>query len=77
MGKRAIRIGEDKTTKMCCKCGKTSKRAIYEGVIMCDCGNHIDRDLNSTINIMVKFLEMKKVDVLDFLSQKPSMDEES
>lgn len=77
MGKRVIRIGEEKTTKTCCKCGKPSKRAIYERVIICDCGNQIDRDLNSSINIMVKFLEMKKTCVFDFLSNQPSMTEES
>ena len=77
MGKRVIRIGEEKTTITCCKCGKPSKRAIYERVITCDCGNHIERDLNSAINIIVKFLEMKKAGVFDFLSNQPLMTEES
>jgi putative transposase len=77
IGKRVIRIGEEKTTRTCCKCGKSSKRAIYERVIICDCGNQIDRDLNSSINIMVKFLEMKKSSVFDFLLPQPSMTEES
>ena len=75
--KRVIRIDEKKTTKTCCKCGKPSKRAIYERVINCDCGNQIDRDLNSSFNIMIKFLEMKKFGVFDFLLHQPSMTEES
>ncbi len=76
IGKRVIRIGEDKTTKACCKCGKLSKRAIYERVINCECGNQIDRDLNSAINIMVKFLKLKELGEFEFLSHEPSVDEE-
>ncbi|GAH24745.1 unnamed protein product [marine sediment metagenome] len=29
---------------------------LYKRVIICDCGNEIDRDKNSTINIMSRFL---------------------
>ncbi len=76
LGKRVIRIGEDKTTKACCKCGKLSKRAIYERFIRCDCGNQIDRDLNSAVNIMVKFLKAKELGEYDFLSHESSVDEE-
>ncbi len=76
LGKRVIRIGEDKTTKACCKCGKLSKRAIYERFINCECGNQIDRDLNSAVNIMVKFLKSKELGTYDFLSHEPSVDEE-
>ncbi len=76
LGKRIIRIGEDKTTKACCKCGKLSRRAIYERFIICECGNQIDRDLNSAINIMVKFLKLKEWNEYDFLSHEPSVDEE-
>ncbi len=75
MGKRVIRIDESKTTKACCKCGKIEQRPIFERHINCDCGNHIDRDLNSAINIMVRFLVSKCK--YDFLSHKPSVDEES
>ena len=75
IGKRIIRIDEFKTTKACCKCGKLKKRLIFERSITCDCGNHIDRDLNSTINIMTRFLASKHK--YDFLSHTPSVDEES
>ncbi len=76
LGKRVIRIGEVKTTKACCKCGKLEKRKIYERVITCECGNQIDRDLNSAINIMVKFLKKKENREYDFLSHKSSVNEE-
>ncbi|MBY9007726.1 MAG: transposase, partial [Candidatus Lokiarchaeota archaeon] len=49
----------NKTTQVCCKCGKAKKRPIFERIINCDCGSHIDRDLNSAINIMVYFLDIK------------------
>lgn len=75
IGKRVIRIDESKTTKACCKCGKLEKRPIFERSVNCDCGNHIDRDLNSAINIMTRFLASKHK--YDFLSHKPSVDEES
>jgi putative transposase len=29
---------------------------LYKRIIKCDCGNEIDRDKNSTINIMFRFL---------------------
>ncbi|MFX1500303.1 MAG: RNA-guided endonuclease InsQ/TnpB family protein [Promethearchaeota archaeon] len=75
VGKRLIRIDESKTTKACCKCGKLEKRSIFERSINCDCGNHIDRDLNSAINIMTRFLVSKKE--YEILSHEPSVDEES
>ncbi|MFX1366823.1 MAG: RNA-guided endonuclease InsQ/TnpB family protein [Promethearchaeota archaeon] len=75
IGKRVIRIDESMTTKACCKCGKLKKRSIFERNIICNCGNHIDRDLNSAINIMTRFLTSKQK--YDFLSHEPSVNEES
>lgn len=69
IGKRVIRIDESNTTKVCAKCGKKERRMLSERTIQCDCGNNIDRDLNSAINIMVKFLKT--------LSHEPSVNEES
>jgi len=54
---------------------KRVKRALFERDIICDCGNNMDRDLNSAINIMERFLKQKEQ--YDFLSQQPSMTEES
>jgi putative transposase len=75
VGKRVIRIDESYTSQQCCICGKRAKRALSERVIKCDCGNQIDRDLNSAVNIMQKFLTQKQQ--FDFLSYQSSMAEES
>ena len=75
LGKRVIRIDESFTTKTCCKCGKLTFRSLWERTIKCDCGNQIDRDLNSAINIMVAFLSQKKE--FEFLLQESSVTEES
>jgi len=71
IGKRVIRIDESYTTQTCAKCGKRVKRELSERAITCDCGHRMDRDLNSAINIMVKFLTS------DDLSHQPSLKEES
>ena len=71
IGKRVIRIDESYTTQTCAKCGKRIKRKLSERIINCDCGHQMDRDLNSSINIMVKFLQS------DDLSHQPSLKEES
>ena len=75
IGKRTIKTDESNTTKTCCMCGIRKKRSIFERTIICDCGNHIDRDLNSAINIMTHFLSNKKK--YEFLSHQPSMNEVS
>jgi len=75
IGKKVIRIDEAYTTKCCCKCGKKKNRLLWERFIKCDCGNQIDRDLNSAVNIMVSFLSQKQN--FDFLSQQSSVNEES
>jgi len=55
-GKRAIRIDEAYTSKECCVCGKRHEMPLWERTMKCDCGNVIDRDRNSAINIMKRFL---------------------
>jgi len=75
LGKKVIRIDESFTTKTCCKCGKIEYRPLWERYIICDCGNQMDRDINSAINIMGVFLSQKEK--FDFLSQLPSVTEES
>ena len=71
LGKRVIKIDESNTTQVCANCGKKQKRKLSERTIKCDCGHCMDRDLNSAINIMVKFLTS------DHLSHQPSLSEES
>ena len=56
VGKKAIEISERNTTKMCCCCGKMHDMPTWKRVMKCDCGNEIDRDRNSAINIMLRFL---------------------
>lgn len=75
MGKRVIRIDESYTSQQCCVCKKQVKRVLSERIIKCDCGNQMDRDLNSAVNIMERILEQKSL--FEFLSQQPSVTEES
>lgn len=56
VGKRVIRISEEDTTKTCCVCGKKHDMKVWDRVIKCDCGNEMDRDKNSAVNLMVRFL---------------------
>lgn len=59
-GKKVIEISEINTTKMCCMCGKKENRKLYERTIKCDCGNEMDRDKNSAVNIMKRFLSQER-----------------
>jgi putative transposase len=56
IGKRVIKIDESYTSKECYVCGKKHEMPLWERTMNCDCGNVIDRDRNSAINIMSKFL---------------------
>jgi len=57
IGKKVIRIDEKYTTKTCCVCGKKHKMNIWDRTFKCPyCGFEIDRDRNSAINIMLRFL---------------------
>ena len=55
-GKKVIEISEENTTKICCVCGKKRGMKIWDRIMKCDCGNEMDRDKNSAINIMIRFL---------------------
>ncbi|WP_321416873.1 transposase [uncultured Methanomethylovorans sp.] len=55
-GKKVIRIDESYTSKACHSCGKLHDMPLSERNMVCDCGNVIDRDRNSAINIMKRFL---------------------
>lgn len=56
IGKKVIKIDESYTSKECYVCGKKHEMPLWERTMNCDCGNVIDRDRNSAINIMSKFL---------------------
>ena len=56
IGKKVIEISERNTTKACCQCGKLHDMPTWKRVMNCDCGNVLDRDRNSAVNIMARFL---------------------
>jgi putative transposase len=55
-GKRFVEIDESNTSKRCFACGKLHVMPLWIRVMRCDCGNVIDRDKNSSVNVMVRFL---------------------
>jgi putative transposase len=79
VGKRVIRIDESYTSQACCICGKLHNMPLSTRIMNCNCGNQIDRDINSAINIMKRFVQKKSSyrKKYDFLLQQPSMTEES
>jgi len=56
MGKKVIENDERGTTKGCCVCKKKKDMPLYQRTYICDCGNNMDRDKNSSVNIMCNFL---------------------
>jgi len=60
VGKRTIEINERGSTKTCCICGKKHDMPLYKRIMKCDCGNEIDRDRNSSVNIMNLFLSQER-----------------
>jgi len=58
VGKRVIENSEVNSTKECYVCGKKHDMPLDKRIMICDCGNVIDRDENSSVNIMVKFLSL-------------------
>lgn len=56
IGKRIIEINERGTSKRCYSCSKIRDMPLWKRTMECDCGNIIDRDRNSAINIMINFL---------------------
>ncbi|MHA1673335.1 MAG: zinc ribbon domain-containing protein [Promethearchaeota archaeon] len=49
---------------LCCSCGLRKKCLLSERDIFCNCGNRMDRDLNSAVNIMKKYLYGCSMDAL-------------
>lgn len=60
VGKKVIEVSEKDTTKECCVCGRKEDRPLYERTIRCDCGNEMDRDRNSAVNILDRFLSQER-----------------
>ena len=63
-GKKVIRVDEKNTSRTCCCCGKQHDMPEWKRVMDCDCGNVIDRDRNSAINIMIRYLSQNALDRL-------------
>jgi putative transposase len=55
-GKKVIEIDERDTSKRCYVCEKEHDMPLWKRIMDCDCGNVIDRDRNSTVSIMFRFL---------------------
>jgi putative transposase len=56
-GKRVVENSEYKTSKTCCCCGNVQPMPLEKRIYNCDvCGNTIDRDRNSSVNIMLDYL---------------------
>jgi len=55
-GKKVIDIDERYTSKTCYVCGKRHDMPLWKRIMECDCGNVLDRDRNSSISIMLRFL---------------------
>lgn len=63
-GKRFVKI--DKwfpSSKLCSKCGTVHNMPLSQRSMTCDCGNHMDRDLNASINIRGEGLRSVNVEV--------------
>ncbi len=56
IGKKVVLISEVNTSKTCWLCGKMHDMPLWARNMECDCGNVMDRDKNSAVNIMKRFL---------------------
>jgi putative transposase len=61
IGKQVVKIDESYTSKTCYVCGKQHDMPLYRRDMTCDCGNIIDRDRNSAINIMIRYLSQNAI----------------
>jgi putative transposase len=58
LGKRVIRIDESYTSKKCCVCGAIKNMPLGYRTYECDyCGNILDRDMNSSVNILLRYFK--------------------
>lgn len=56
-GNQVIKVNEAWTSKTCCKCGNINHDLdLSDRQYICDCGNNINRDINSAINIYKQFV---------------------
>ena len=55
-GKELVEIDERYTTQDCFICGKREKKLLSQRKHKCECGFEIDRDINSSLNILKRYL---------------------
>ena len=55
VGKRVIEIDEEGTTRTCYACGRSHEMGVWNRFMRCECGNELDRDRNSAVNLMIRF----------------------
>ena len=56
-GNQVIKVNEAWTSKTCCKCGDINHDlSLSDRQYICECGNDINRDVNSAINIYKQHL---------------------
>ncbi len=56
-GNEVIKVNEAWTSKTCCKCGGINYDLdLSDRQYICDCGNDLNRDINSAINIYKQFM---------------------
>jgi len=78
IGKKVITIDEAYTTQICPKCDTIEIKSLSKRKHICsNCGLSLDRDLASSINILVKFYILKQNGQWEDLLQEPSVNEES
>ena len=50
-GSYFVEVNPAHTTQVCSKCGQLHKLSLNDRMMICDCGNIMDRDMNAAINI--------------------------
>ena len=50
-GTRFVKVSPAYTSQTCSVCGKVHNLKLKDREMICECGNHIDRDVNAAINI--------------------------
>lgn len=69
-GVRYVSVNPRGTSKMCSHCGKSQDMPLHKRIYDCECGNVIDRDYNSALNILRKGLAFVETEVTKSMKQE-------
>lgn len=69
-GVRYVAVNPRGTSKMCSSCGKSQNMPLHKRTYACECGNVIDRDYNSALNILRKGLTFVETEVTKSMKQE-------